>query len=470
MTKKVIILGAGITGLVTAWKLAKEGYEITLIEKESTVGGVAGTIDWDGFKFDYGAHHFFSRNKETVEFYKKILPDVLKEKKNKVRLLIFGKLTDYPIIGAQIFLTLRLPLMLSAGFSFLLARTRALLFGIPDTTRLDEWIIRRFGKILYNIYFGPYLERVQKKPVHLLSSDIGKKKIPVFSIRQYIKREFFRNNKFNQDDYATYSYHYCVNGYGEFSNFFFYELERMKNVTILLNESLQNVHINDNKVISISTDKNTFNGTDFDIISTLPLEQLFKTIDSTDSSLKETAKNLEYTRMRFFMVKVKRSSVMGLTWALFNDLKFPYYRVSEHIYDKFNMTPYGFSSLCFEIPLNIEDALWTSSDAELLQIILASFNTVFTLKEDEIIDTKSIFIDHANPRMAVGYHESLEKIFSFIDNTKYLYSIGRHGLFTYINLDGCTEMALQFSDGYIKFEGKKINRNLIKKFHNIIIN
>ena len=39
-TKKVIILGAGITGLVTAWKLANAGLSVLIIEKEDTPGRV----------------------------------------------------------------------------------------------------------------------------------------------------------------------------------------------------------------------------------------------------------------------------------------------------------------------------------------------------------------------------------------------------------------------------------------------
>jgi protoporphyrinogen oxidase len=397
------------------------------------------------------------------------MPNIFGERQRTIKLVIFDKLINFPLLGAQVFFTLSVPKMILAGFSFLKSRVKAFLFGITETKHLDEWIIRRFGKVLYNIYFGPYLERVQKKQPHFLSADIGCKKIPVLSIRQYIKREWLKRNEFNPDDYHTYKTFYCINGYGEFSNFFLNELKKMRNVTILLNEPIQEVHFNDNKVSSIKTDKNTYSTKDFDVISTLPLELLVTSIVSIDLSIKEAAQKLEYTKMRFFLIKVKQPSVIGFSWVNFNDPKFPYYRVSEEVYDEFNMTPVGYSSLCFEIPLNVDDAFWTISDVELLQIILASFNTVFSLKEDDIIDTKSIFIDHANPRMALGYHESLEIISSFIDGTKNLYSIGRQGLFTYVNLDGCTRMALQFSNGYIKSKGKEANRDLFKEFHNITI-
>ncbi len=71
--KKTIILGAGITGLTAAWKLAKNGYDIIVIEKENQVGGLAGTIDWDGWKFDFGAHSFHTKYQKIADLYKVLL-------------------------------------------------------------------------------------------------------------------------------------------------------------------------------------------------------------------------------------------------------------------------------------------------------------------------------------------------------------------------------------------------------------
>ncbi|HEX2866802.1 MAG TPA: protoporphyrinogen oxidase [Ignavibacteriales bacterium] len=54
MNKKVVILGAGISGLATAYWLKKDGIDVTVIEKGNDVGG-AMTSTWDnGFMVDYG--------------------------------------------------------------------------------------------------------------------------------------------------------------------------------------------------------------------------------------------------------------------------------------------------------------------------------------------------------------------------------------------------------------------------------
>lgn len=53
MTRTVII-GAGIAGLASAALLAREGHEVVVLEKNDRVGGRAGLLERDGFRFDTG--------------------------------------------------------------------------------------------------------------------------------------------------------------------------------------------------------------------------------------------------------------------------------------------------------------------------------------------------------------------------------------------------------------------------------
>lgn len=50
----IIILGAGITGLVTAWFLQQKGHSVLLLEKSNRSGGWIKTIEKDGFLFEQG--------------------------------------------------------------------------------------------------------------------------------------------------------------------------------------------------------------------------------------------------------------------------------------------------------------------------------------------------------------------------------------------------------------------------------
>ncbi len=55
MSKKVIIIGAGLGGLATAIRLAAKGYAVTILEKNANVGGKVNTFETNGYKFDTGA-------------------------------------------------------------------------------------------------------------------------------------------------------------------------------------------------------------------------------------------------------------------------------------------------------------------------------------------------------------------------------------------------------------------------------
>lgn len=54
MARKIGVIGAGFAGLSAACHLAKAGYEVTVIEKNSTPGGRARQLVSDGFTFDMG--------------------------------------------------------------------------------------------------------------------------------------------------------------------------------------------------------------------------------------------------------------------------------------------------------------------------------------------------------------------------------------------------------------------------------
>jgi len=67
MQKNVLIAGAGLGGFATALRLAKKGYKVTIIEKNSQAGGRLNQLKTDGFTFDTGPS-FFSMSYEFTDF------------------------------------------------------------------------------------------------------------------------------------------------------------------------------------------------------------------------------------------------------------------------------------------------------------------------------------------------------------------------------------------------------------------
>ena len=56
MKKSVVIIGGGLGGLFTGAILAKEGLQVTVLEKNSTAGGGLQTFKRFGCEFDTGMH------------------------------------------------------------------------------------------------------------------------------------------------------------------------------------------------------------------------------------------------------------------------------------------------------------------------------------------------------------------------------------------------------------------------------
>ena len=54
MNKKVIIIGSGFSSLAASSYLAQAGYNVTILEKNKTIGGRARVFKKDGFQFDMG--------------------------------------------------------------------------------------------------------------------------------------------------------------------------------------------------------------------------------------------------------------------------------------------------------------------------------------------------------------------------------------------------------------------------------
>ncbi|MBI5680431.1 MAG: NAD(P)/FAD-dependent oxidoreductase [Methanobacterium sp.] len=56
MSYDAIVIGAGISGLLTALALSKEGKSVLILEKEKYIGGVCRSYEVDGYRLDTGPH------------------------------------------------------------------------------------------------------------------------------------------------------------------------------------------------------------------------------------------------------------------------------------------------------------------------------------------------------------------------------------------------------------------------------
>lgn len=84
MSKRVIVIGAGIGGLGAAGLFAKKGYEVTVLEKNPLPGGRANMFEAEGFRFDTGPSWYLAP--DLFEHYYALMGEDINEHLKLTRL------------------------------------------------------------------------------------------------------------------------------------------------------------------------------------------------------------------------------------------------------------------------------------------------------------------------------------------------------------------------------------------------
>ena len=90
----VVVIGAGITGLVTAFNLIQSGKKVLLLEKANRTGGQLNTVTEKGFVFESGPNTGVLNNIEVIRLFEKLQNCIQPEtarKESKIRLIWKGK-------------------------------------------------------------------------------------------------------------------------------------------------------------------------------------------------------------------------------------------------------------------------------------------------------------------------------------------------------------------------------------------
>ena len=104
MRKKINIIGSGFSSLAAASYLAKAGHQVSVFEKNKTVGGRARQLKKDGFTFDIGPSWYWMPDvfERFINDFDKTTSDYYQlEKLSPAYRVYFGK-NDYVKIGDSI--------------------------------------------------------------------------------------------------------------------------------------------------------------------------------------------------------------------------------------------------------------------------------------------------------------------------------------------------------------------------------
>ena len=121
------------------------------------------------------------------------------------------------------------------------------------------------------------------------------------------------------------------------------------------------------------------------------------------------------------------------------------------------MSPPGKTSLVAEIPCQAEDELWSMESEKLTQLICSQLIQVGWITEDNIIDTSVTKLSRAYPVLEVGYEDTIQKVFAFLNNFSNLKISGRSGKFAYTHIHDMMRFGKEIIEDYISFDDNNKN-------------
>ena len=98
MEQKIVIIGAGPTGLGAAYRLKELGYQnFHLYDRNPYIGGLSASFtDEQGFTWDIGGHVMFSHYKYYDECFEKLMGDEYQENMRECWVRMFDRWVPYP--------------------------------------------------------------------------------------------------------------------------------------------------------------------------------------------------------------------------------------------------------------------------------------------------------------------------------------------------------------------------------------
>lgn len=435
----LVILGGGPAGMAAAWEASLLGKSVWIIEREASLGGLCSTIERDGFRFDLGGHRIVSKRTTLVERLRALMGDQLEERTRKSVVLLRGQRFSYPLVAHELATKLPLTLLVRAARDYAIERWRS---HPSDESTFRQWVTRRFGRTLYELFFGPYTEKLWGISADDLSSDWAAQRISLLNLSDValrltgVRRGYART-------YAR-RYLYPRGGIGALFQALARVLEQ-RSVRIFTGaRATQFERDSDNgriRAVLIERGSEHWRIECGAVISTIPLAQCARLVAPENTEIDAHAAALTHRGLRFVNIMLDGPApVLDATWMYVADPAFFMTRLQEPAARSPSMTPPGCASLMVETPCDPGTHEFNESDDSLLERTLTTLDRMRIPLRHRVRGAFSTFAPFAYPLYRIGYRRPREALLAHIDRTPNLWIAGRQGLFRYVFMDTAMEM------------------------------
>ena len=154
--KDIVILGGGLSGISTAYFLQQAGYSgnITILEKEKSIGGLCRTIRKDKYAYDIGPHILFSKDKEMLTLMLEILEESNYLKRSN-QIFYKDRHIQYPFENDLS----KLP---ANELNYCIQTFNNNPYEEYTANNMIQFFFKTFGEGITNTYLRPYNEKIWK--------------------------------------------------------------------------------------------------------------------------------------------------------------------------------------------------------------------------------------------------------------------------------------------------------------------
>ncbi len=441
--RRIVVLGGGACGLTAAWRLSQAGAEVTVLEQESRIGGLCGTHERNGFRFDYGGHRFITKNPAIDALTRRLMGQELLLRTRSSVILHGGERYRYPLELDDVLRRFGVRRGARAIASFAQERLRR------STDRsFEDWVVHRFGRDLYETFFGPYTEKLWGIPPSEISADWASQRISLLSLSDVL----WRLVGLRRGRARTYArrYLYPRLGIGQIFEHMAKEFAAQGGA-LRLGARVTGMAVVDRRVRGVRyADEAGEHELPCDaVISTISLATATRLVAGKELSrtLARSCEALRFRAIRLLNILLRGPEVSPHTWMYVSEPRYLPARIQEPRHRSPAMAPAGCTSLMLEIPCQVGDERWSAPDGAIYERCLEDLAALgLPDLRGRTIDYFSSFVREGYPIYHLDYQRDRHQLLGFLGDIDNLMSCGRQGSFRYIFMDTAMEMGIRAAE------------------------